>query len=154
MKIIQVKTNNTFLKSDRTIKFRLLNSYLTAGNSNWWPRVIKSMAPGGLGLTVYRWLRKWAWRQLWRKRWRSSKCPVYQPWDTLSIGDNATANDCRSDDDSLAHSIRVAVRPDQWCVLYICIFFLFLCAIAITVKFVIFIMHVCCLSLIKHQYQY
>jgi len=45
-------------KSDRTIKFRLLNSYLTAGNSNWWPRVLNRMAPGGLDLTVYRWLRQ------------------------------------------------------------------------------------------------
>jgi len=27
------------------------------------------MAPGGLGLTVYRWLRQWAWGQMWRKRW-------------------------------------------------------------------------------------
>ena len=33
---------------------------LTAGNSNWWPRVLNCMAPGGLGLTVYRWLRQCA----------------------------------------------------------------------------------------------
>jgi len=40
------------------MKFRLLNSYLIAGNSNWWPRVLDHMAPCGLGLTVYRWLRQ------------------------------------------------------------------------------------------------
>jgi len=49
MKIIQVKTHKLYIsKSDRTIKFRLLNSYLIAGNSNWWPRVLNRMAPGGL----------------------------------------------------------------------------------------------------------
>ena len=52
-------SKNTQIKSDRAIKFRLLNSYSTAGNSNWWPRVLNCMAPGGLGLTVNRWLRQW-----------------------------------------------------------------------------------------------
>ena len=43
MKIIQVKTHKLYIiKSDRTIKFRLLNSYLIA---NWWPRVLNRMAP-------------------------------------------------------------------------------------------------------------
>jgi len=32
-------------KRDRTIKFRYLNSYLTAGNSNWWPRVLYYTEP-------------------------------------------------------------------------------------------------------------
>ena len=34
------------------MKFGFLNSYLIAGNSNWWSRVLNCMAPGGLGLTV------------------------------------------------------------------------------------------------------
>ena len=53
---------------ERTIKFRLLNSSLTVGNSKSWPRGLNLMAPGGLSLVVYKWLRQCALWRLWRKR--------------------------------------------------------------------------------------
>jgi len=41
------------------MKFRLLKSNLTAGNSYSWPRVLSRKAPDVLCFTVYRWLRQW-----------------------------------------------------------------------------------------------
>jgi len=53
-------------KSDWTIKIHLLNSYFIIGNSKSWQRVLIRMAPGGLGFTVYKWLRQWAWLLVYR----------------------------------------------------------------------------------------
>jgi len=54
------------IKSNWTVKFSLLNSYLIAGNSQSWPRALNCMAPDGMSFTVYRWLRPL--QQLWWKQ--------------------------------------------------------------------------------------